>query len=284
MKRLILFLSVATGTSGFSAVVYDTVYINKGTFETVDTNYFACYAFNDSATFNQDNSRIFLDPGDSLYLTIINTDVLDHGFDITETIGYSTLIPTGDTVTLACKFDLVTVHICYDDSSYPTFRYMGLGAMIIVDDFTGSGFCWNLKDHQAAWNDSLDSGFTVDWLDYYPDYFTINGLSNPFTLEDTVARVTGNVGETIRIYMANTGQGIHSIHFHGYHLEIIYSSKFPLHIGRSKDTFPIYSMETMILELIPDKIGEYPVHDHNALAVTGGKVYPYGMFLTMLIE
>ena len=119
---------------------------------------------------------------------------------------------------------------------------------------------------------------------YYPDYFTVNGKSNPDINNDADARVIGGVGDTIRIYIANTGQSIHSMHFHGYHLRILYSSENVTHVDRSKDTFPIKSMETLVLELVPDKVGEYPVHDHNLVAVTGGGIYPNGMFLTMLIQ
>jgi hypothetical protein len=284
MKRLLTSLAVSISFQSFTAVVYDTLYINKGLFAAVDTTYFTAYAFNDSATFNQDNSRIFLNTGDSLYLTVINNDVIFHDFDITNTAGYTAGVAAGDTFTIASKFNTQGIYICFDTLSYPMYRYMGLGAMIIVDDFSGSKFVWNIKDHQAAWNDSIDAGFTVDWNDYYPDYFTINGRSNPFINDDTTARVNATVSETIRIYISNTGQAIHSMHFHGYHCEIIYSSKSTTHVGRFKDTFPVYSMESLILELIPDKTGEYPVHDHNVLSVTGGKVYPNGLFLTMLIE
>ncbi len=77
---------------------------------------------------------------------------------------------------------------------------------------------------------------------------------------------------------------IHSLHFHGYHLKIVFSSKTPSNVGRLKDTFPVHSMESIILELIPDQVGEYPVHDHNLVAVSGGNIYPNGMFLTLLIQ
>ena len=127
-------------------------------------------------------------------------------------------------------------------------------------------------------------GNTVDWTTYYPDYFTINGNSNPHINADASARVVGNVGDTINIYMVNTGQSLHSIHFHGYHSEILDSSKFPNHIGRSKDTFGIHSMELVVVQMIPHQVGEYPVHDHNLVAVSGGNIYPNGMFLTMLIQ
>ena len=84
--------------------------------------------------------------------------------------------------------------------------------------------------------------------------------------------------------MANTGQSIHSMHFHGYHATILYSSKNQTHVGRSKDTFPIHSMQTLVLQIVPDKPGTYPVHDHNLVAVTGNNVYPNGMFTTLLIN
>jgi len=85
------------------------------------------------------------------------------------------------------------------------------------------------------------------------------------------------------IYIANTGQSIHSIHFHGYHVKVVSSSKEPTHAGRSKDSLPVFPSETMVLQLIPDKPGEYPVHDHNLIGTTGGNLYPQGMFTTILI-
>jgi len=278
-----LFALVLAGSAS-AQVVYDTIFINKGTMVAVDGNNYAYYAYNADPVFNQTNKRILLDEGDSLYLTVINTDVIDHGIDITNTSGYSTLIPAGDTITIPTKFDALGVYIFYADIDSPKFRYMGLGGMIAVDDFSGSSFYWNIKENQAKWNDSLEAGWTVDWNEYYPDYFTINGYSNPDINSDPSARVEGGVGETIRIYISNSGQSIHSLHFHGYHLEIVYSSKNSNHVGRSKDTFPIHSMESMILELVPDKVGEYPVHDHNLVVASAGGIYPNGMFLTLLIE
>jgi hypothetical protein len=42
-------------------------------------------------------------------------------------------------------------------------------------------------------------------------------------------------------------------------------------------------MEGSVFRLIPDQPGEFPVHDHNLVATTGGNIYPLGMFLTMMI-
>lgn len=222
--------------------------------------------------------------GDSLLLKIINNDTVTHGFNVKGYAGINNTILPGDSVDLIMVFNTPSVHIYYDSYNYPLFRYMGLAGMIVVNNNVAKSFFWNLKDHQKLFNDSIGEGNTVSLTDYYPDYFTINGNSNPHINEDSAVRVSGNVGDTLYIYMVNTGQSVHSIHFHGYHSQIIYSSKFPSHVGRSKDTFAVYSMESVILEMIPDKTGEYPVHDHNLVAVSGGHIYPNGMFLTMLIQ
>ena len=155
--------------------------------------------------------------------------------------------------------------------------------MIAVKDHQYDSFFWNIKEHKDTWNNIITSGGTVNWTNYYPNYFTINGNSAPNINSDNDAHVVGSVGDTLMIYVANTGQSIHPLHFHGYHIEIVYSSKFPEHVGRSKDSEGIYSFEGSVFRLVPDQPGEYPVHDHNLVATTGGNLYPLGMFLTMII-
>jgi hypothetical protein len=34
---------------------------------------------------------------------------------------------------------------------------------------------------------------------------------------------------------------------------------------------------------VPDKPGEYPIHDHNLVAVTGGGMYHAGMISTIVV-
>jgi hypothetical protein len=43
-------------------------------------------------------------------------------------------------------------------------------------------------------------------------------------------------------------------------------------------------MESLVLELVPDKPGMFPVHDHNLMAVTGNRVYNNGMMIMMTIN
>jgi FtsP/CotA-like multicopper oxidase with cupredoxin domain len=273
-------------SAGFSNQSEERIYINRGEMLAVDSTYMPYLAFNESNMFNKTNTFIELNIGDTLKLMVINTDTINHDFAVKNQEVQNTTILALDSTIITFTFNDAGAFIFYDPSENERFRYLGLASMIIVKNpsHTNRSFYWNIKDHNKSFNTLLNQGNSVSWTDYYPTYFTINGNSNPSINQDPLARVTGSVGDTIRVYMVNTGQAIHSIHFHGYHSSIIQSSKFPAHAGRSKDTFPVYSMELVVIELIPDKVGEYPVHDHNLVAVTGGNMYPNGMFLTMLIQ
>jgi FtsP/CotA-like multicopper oxidase with cupredoxin domain len=223
--------------------------------------------------------------GDSLKLTIYNTDSINHGIAI-KGFAVNELIQAKDSIQINLLMDQAMTTFVHDPTNDGAYRNMGLASILYVADPASNhtSFFWNMKDHQAEFNSILASGGQVDWQAYNPDYFTINGRSNPMINRDSSARVRGKVGDTLLIHMVNTGHSIHSIHFHGYHCEIVSSSKEKSHVGRKKDTFPIYGGEVVVLRLIPDQPGEFPVHDHNLVAVTGGGIYPNGMFLTLLIE
>lgn len=283
-QRVLLLILIGIPCFTHAVTQTQTLYINSGQYLAVDNSTFPRLAFNPTTTFEAANVQIQINNTDTLELTIQNNDSVVHGFDIKGFSGIQTTINPGGTAVVSVTFPMVGCYIYYDHLNAPDYAYLGLSGMIVADAFAGPSFFWNIKDHQKGYNDSLMAGTSVDWNSYYPDYFVINGKSNPDINSDPTARVIGNVGQTIRLYMANTGQAIHSMHFHGYHLEIISSTAHPTDAGRSKDTFPIKSMETLILELIPDKPGEYPVHDHNLVATTGGGMYPSGMFTTLLIQ
>jgi FtsP/CotA-like multicopper oxidase with cupredoxin domain len=287
LKKLIAGISfVFISVNSFATSSQESVYINRDSIETVDTTMMPYLAFNPTTTFDKENYRIFLNIDDTLYINLINNDSIPHGFDIRHLTGYDVIIPAGDSSLIELTFEDPGAFIYYDHTNQEAYRYMGLGGMIVVKDpaENHASFFWNMKDHQKQYNENLNENITVDWSTYYPDYFTINGNSNPHINEDTMARVTGNLGDTIKVYMVNTGQSAHSIHFHGYHSTIIQSSASPHHEGRFKDTFGVYSMELVVIEFVANQLGEYPVHDHNLVAVSGGGIYPNGMFLTILIE
>ncbi|HET6227150.1 MAG TPA: multicopper oxidase domain-containing protein [Bacteroidia bacterium] len=279
---LVVLLSFSA-TVARCAVIERSLYINRGQLETVNQTQLPYIAFNSDRFFNAMNSVIHLNTTDQLILKVINNDTIVHGFEIQRTT-MPVVIAPADSIIDTLQFNAEGVFIYFDSYQYPKFRYLGEAGMICVDNsITAKKFYWNLKEHQNNYNELLNLNKGVSWSDYSPDYFTINSFSFPYTLDDTSAVVHVNVGDTVHIAIANTGQSAHSIHFHGFHCKILYSTH-PQQIGWIKDTFPINSMETMQLELIPDKSGHYSVHDHNLTAITGGGLHPKGMLILMAID
>ena len=282
MIRSILIILLFWAGVANGATVNTSVYILRDSIH-FDNGVSLPYAtFNSSNNYSHTNARIVVSSGDQLELWVVNFDTDPHDFTIkgqTNTVS----IPVGDSVLVSYACNQPGVFIYHDPTGFPDMASTGLAGMLVVKDDNHQGFFWNIKEHQEGWNATVFSGGSVDWTTYYPEYFTINGNSNPHINADVSARITGNVGDTIMIYIANTGQSIHPMHFHGYHVEIMNSSKNPSEVGWSKDTLPIYPSETAVLQLVPDKEGEYPVHDHNLIGTTGGNMYPMGMFTTILI-
>lgn len=266
-----------------AVTVNKKIFIVSDSLESVGGTKFPYRTFNETAVFSETNARIELTIFDSLSLWVVNKDSITHNFNIIGFNGLLQSIPSNDSILVGVKFNTIGNYIFHDPLNFPVQTYLGLAGMIVVKNDVHNSFYWNIKEHDSTWNVNLVNNNIVDWTTYDPKYFTINGNSNPNINLDTDARITGNVGDTIIVYIANTGQSIHSMHFHGYHATILFSSKNGNHVGRSKDTFPLYAMESVILQIVPDKPGEYPVHDHNLVAVTGNNIYPNGMFTTLLI-
>lgn len=280
LKLNFCILFLAAGFSATAGQVYRQLFINRGTFTTVSGTTFPALAFNSSPVYSSLNEVMTIGTGDTLHLTIINNDTAVHGFAVKD-YGVNVTIPPSDTATVTVAGSVQRLYIYYDSYDYPNNRYLGAAGMICVlgsnpDDI----FYWNIKEHQTEFNEDVASGSAVDWSQYYPDYFTINGKSFPDLQGDSTAVVTGAVGDTILIFAANTGQSAHSIHFHGFHGKAVFST-LQGQTGWEKDTYSARSMEGYILQLIPDKPGSYSVHDHNLVAVSGGGVHPNGMFIIM---
>jgi FtsP/CotA-like multicopper oxidase with cupredoxin domain len=284
MKKMFLGLVLGTVLSfnSFATTVNQTLYIVADSLLTVDSTLTPYITFNETPAYSQSNPIINLMQGDTLDLWVYNTDSVLHEFVI-KGVSSVVSIPANDSAFVQTVFTAKGSYIYHDPSDFPKNTYLGLAGMIVVKNHPFACFYWNIKEHNSDWNNQLFAGNTVDWSQYDPKYFTINSVSNPNINLDPIARITGEVGETLFLYITNTGQSIHSMHFHGYHATIKYSSRNPSHLNREKDTFPIYPMETIVLKIVPDKEGEFPIHDHNLVAVTGNNIYPNGMFSTILI-
>ncbi|MBL4862530.1 MAG: multicopper oxidase domain-containing protein [Crocinitomicaceae bacterium] len=283
MPNIIILLALMISGSTFSATVNERICIFSDSLEVSTGGKIPYVTFSETESFNATNARIELNIGDELDVWVVNYDTVVHEFQIKGfTVPLS--IPVNDSINVVNIFPDAGVYIYLDPLNFPDNAYLGLSGMIVVKDHSHASFYWNIKEHKDTWNSILTSGSTVNWNDYYPNFFTINGKSSPNINLDPAARITGNVGDTLMIYVTNTGQSIHPLHFHGYHVDIQFSSRNPEHVGRSKDSQGVYPYEGVVFRLIPDKPGEFPVHDHNLIATTGGNYYPLGMFLTMLIQ
>ncbi len=268
--------------NAFAATVNSSLYILRDSIAFDDGVKLPYATFNESNTFSQKNAQISTNLGDQWVVWVVNFDAIAHQFEIKNEIAPATILP-GDSIQITYDCNTAGVYIFQDPTSFPDYAATGLAGILVVKESQHPHFYWNIKEHQVGYNANIFAGGTGDWSNYYPDYYTINGNSNPNINSDPTARVIGSVGDTLEICVANTGQSIHALHFHGYHVEIKASSKSPSHVGRSKDSVPVYPSETMLLRLIPDKEGEYPVHDHNLIGTTGANIYPMGMFTTLLI-
>lgn len=286
-KTGLIFISFFFYLSSFSATIDVRLVIKNGIHNltggaTVDAKTFST---SNSVSFIENSDLLIWSQGDDVNLKVINMDTDVHGFVIDGYADYGT-IAIGDSVEQNIVLTNNGVFRYYDPLNSPYNEYLGLSGIIHIKAISDNStyFYWDIREVEAAWNPAIIAGGSPVLSDYNPEYFTVNGNSNPEINTDTVARVIGNVGLEFKIVLVNNGQSIHSMHFHGYHFIIEADSKNSNTIGRSKDTFPLYPSESMVLSCVPDKIGEYPVHDHNLVAVTGGQLYATGMFLTMLIS
>jgi hypothetical protein len=204
-------------------------------------------------------------------------------------------IELGDTVYLTFANDTLDYELYFNGRwhSPRSIEFVGeeVGVKVLrCDGYVHKGlnrscFNWSLRSIESELFDSISMDREeFDQQNYQPDHFLINRNWAPNINKDERARVVGKVGDSIYLNIINLGESIHSLHFHGYHAEIVRSSKFESHTGRIKDTFPIYPGESLTLLIVPDKPGEYPVHDHNLAAVLGNGRYGNGMFTTMLIS
>ena len=279
MRLLYLTLFVVYLQSAFGATHNLTLRFQPNTLQLVDSNTLPIVSIADTNTVHPFLGKFSLN--DSLVLKVINADTLSHNFTIENYVN-SSLISSYDSSYFYLKLNKEGTFIIFDEGVFPNNQYSSISGLLAVEQTNIKTYFWNVREFQSKWHQDTFTG-AMNPLLYYPDYFTVNNLSNPNVDSHADSRVAGSVGDTIHLVIANTGLSIHSMHFHGYHLKILNSSKHPETIGRSKDTFPLYPMEVLKLELIPDKPGVYPVHDHNLIGVTGGMFYPNGMFTTLRI-
>jgi len=280
MRKLILALSIISCFSVFGNNVYDTLYINKDTVTIGAQNIQLC-VFNDSSDFKPFNHLFELNNADTLHLHIVNNDSLDHSFTIDGIIDEA--VPQLGVADVSLELGTNMAYRYYSKESYG--HLLGASGIIMKGYEMYSKFYWNMFEQSSSLSYDLAAlTETQVPVTYLPDVFTINQKVYPQTNLDTLGKVVGNVGDTIIIATVNAGKMEHTLHFHGYHVEIMQVSQNSKMLGWSKDTYPLEVNEVIVVQLIPHQSGDYPVHEHNLLNVTSSGVYPGGMIEILSID
>lgn len=261
-----------------SFAVTDTLYISKGVL-TINGTATAFCSFNSTDSLTTQNGNIQNLLQDSLKLTIFNNDTFEHTFTIEGIIDQT--ISAQSSSNIKIKFAEAGTYLYYSDKSYG--RLIGASGILSVVNQTDIHYYWNMYEVESAISHNLaDLSLTsISTSSYTPNIFTINGFSYPNTTTDSTGHVQQNVGDTIYISIVNSGNMEHTLHFHGYHVELLDIKVNKKQQGWIKDTFPIKIGEAMTVKLIPNQAGAYPVHDHNLINVTNAGVYPGGMITVL---
>ncbi len=237
---------------------------------------------NQSTTFEKEAARYRILPGDTLRLMIFNNDNKSHSFTIRGGGQSSPVIPAGNSASWDVHFSNPGIYQFADESDHNDV--LGLSGMIIVWRGLDHEFYWSLREHQSDLNANILAGQPFDPDDFAPDYFTVNEKSHPEVQNDSAAVISGKVGDSIYIFLSNQGLMDHSIHFHGYHIQLVYSSINNWQLDWIKDSLPIKAQESQIYLLVPHQEGTFPVHDHNLVATTIGGNAPGGMLVLFTID
>ncbi len=132
------------------------------------------------------------------------------------------------------------------------------------------------QDADDRWNNAIDNGNLPDEAVFEPNYHTLNGLSYPMTLMDNRTRINCELGEDVLIRIANLSNIRHSLHFHGYHVDILKRNNKLETILPEKDTIALDVNSTTDVLMHVKQVGEYPVHPHSLTATTDNGTYQGG--------
>lgn len=281
LQKVLLFSFIMLVSTANSAVILDTLYLKRETV-TMGNNLVNRCVLNNEDLFDQANGFLDVEVGDILELTIYNTDTVDHQFELSNISVLGTIQAGGnDSYSISCN-EFGTFGIQATD---PIGDILGAMAVLRVGLINEQSFIWNLWEVNDQLSVNVGDGIeTTIPNSYKPNTNTINGIVYPATSSDPIGAVTGNVNDTIYISIVNSGNMVHTLHFHGYHVKIVQATKRTSTLNWVKDTAPIFKDETLTVQLIPHQPGMYPVHDHNLVSVLTQNVYPGGMITILNIQ
>mgnify|MGYP000017280887 FL=1 len=251
-----------------------TIYMKTDNYQIGTVNTYRCILSLEPAM-NLQAAPYYVDLNTSLNIEIINLDTIAHELQWNDFASGVVLSPLGS-ITLTRTFDQQKVYaLVATDFSAKT---LGGSFAVIAGVPAAQRYFWNLYEMQTALSGAVANLSQQSFPSpYRPNLFSINGYDYPLNMNDTLGIVNAHVGDSVYIAVLNSGNMVHTLHFHGYHFEILSSTKNPSQVAWKKDSAPVFPQDGMLLLLIPDKMGTYPVHDHNLTAVTTTGGYSGGM-------
>jgi hypothetical protein len=269
---IIMLLSMMSWTSS----AQDSLWIARGEWPHIPDSV-QSIRFNTNSDWTSINATLSRVPDQLSTLVLINSDSIMHTWKLEAEGEQEWEIGGFDTLSLnipalaagAYRFGLTN----------EVGRVLGASGQLQVGlDVDFPLFHWNLGDWSIDRMVAADLGLPIAWdAPYIPEQFTINERTYPATVDDVDALVTMSLGDTCLISIVNHGFMDHVFHFHGFHVTIVSSTLHPERVGWSKDTSPILRGEALVVQLVANQIGMYPVHNHNLIAVTNAGFYPGGM-------
>lgn len=168
----------------------------------------------------------------------------------------------------------------------PVAGPIGFGSMLISDPKRPTGMSGGYaidreyvllyQDADDRWNLAVDAGEEPDVSIYEPNYHLLNGLTFPDTKDDPDTQIACALGENVLIRMGNLGHVRQSIHFHGYHADMIKRNNVAEQMLPMKDTFPLPGYTTADIVLPVVQSGVFPLHPHSLTTTTDNGLYPHG--------
>jgi hypothetical protein len=265
----------------YSQALALNVYIKTSSFQIGTATVYKTTIRQDTLTSLKPSPYFAQQPG-NVILNVFNLDTIGHELKWTDQQSGVLVAPNGS-VTLVRNISGLAIYTL----SCADFSAKTLGASFsIVSGVPGENrFYWELWDIESPLSAAIANQTIATPLNpYRPNVFTINGYDYPLNQNDSLGMVEANVADTIYICVVNAGNMPHAMHFHGFHYQILFSLQQPERHLWVKDSGPIFIQDAMILKVVPDKPGAYPVHDHNLTANTSNGGYAGGMMTMLMID
>ncbi len=232
--------------------------------------------------------------GETVTVTVYNRHSLPHNFVVRGLTSDATAIAAGGSRTYTFQTPKAGVYLYSDTLNNNINREMGLYGALVVRTADGSQRAWSngpsfdfertwvISDmDKPRWNDVASRGGTVNTSVYKPNYFLMNGQGGFDGMHDPSSVVEGATGQTALVRIVNAGQFDQSLHFHGFHFQIIDSDGTRLSPAEWGDTINVKAGTTAMVTYRLNR-GIYPMHVHTAQLETANGVYLNGV-ATLLV-